>query len=97
MKTLLPSGQSTADLRNASEAAIAGGQNILLNPGDLLAILVALDLRVRLDPDVRLCATFAREQIIGSDPNQFNDAAVAKAAERVLKHEPLPDLSEAAS
>jgi hypothetical protein len=105
MKTLLPSGQSTADLRVAAEAALANGQIIGLNPADLLAILVSLDLRERLDPDVGLCARFCCADLstmLGLEGNHsdsvLNDLpAVLAAAKRVLKHEPLPDLSEAAS
>ena len=101
MKTLLPSGQTTADLRHAAESAIAHRQNILLNPGDLLAILVALDLRERLDRDVERCARYAADDlarkskfISGLDANEQR---TAEATTRVLRHEPLPDLSEAAS
>ncbi len=92
-KAPLPSGMTKAQLREAAESAIAAGQLITVNAPDLLALLVSLDLRERLDPDVELVARFSQEQIEGDDPNSFNDHAVVTAAQRVLAHEPKPDLS----
>ena len=96
-KTLLPSGMPLAQLRHAAEEAIVHGQLITVQAPDLLALLVALDLRERLDPDVRVCA----EVTLGWEGSENHmdhpgDDAIA-AAKRVLKHEPLPDLSGAPS
>lgn len=96
----LPSGVTTEQLREYVEGEIAkgvAGNATLVRSVDILAILVALDLRERLDKDVELCATFAWAQINGDDPNSFNDAAVSDAAARVLKHEPKPDMMKAPS
>ncbi len=95
-KTMLPSGMTTAQLREASETAIARGQNILVQPGDLLALLVALDLRERLDPDVATCVQTTKaicEHRLQDYPTDPLLIQKLEAAERVLKHEPLPDMT----
>lgn len=95
----LPSGMTTEQLREHIEGEIAKGveSGVLVRPVDILALLVAMDLRERLEGDVFLCATFAHAQINDDDPNRFNDAAVSAAAERVLLHQPKPDMSKASS
>jgi hypothetical protein len=94
----LPSGLTTEELRQRCELDIANDMpSTTVRAVDLLALLVAMDLRERLDKDVELCATFAWAQINSDDPNAFNDAAVSEASARVLKHEPGPDMSKAPS
>ena len=96
----LPSGMTPAHLRNACEQAIARGQTILVQPGDILALLVMLDLRERLDPDVRRCAQSTlsiAEHRADAYPNDQTMKELIAAAQRVLKHEPKPDLSGVAS
>ncbi len=105
MRTLLPSGMPLARLRSAAEEAIVHGQLITVQAPDLLALLVALDLRERLDPDVEILIKFAKTWARGDDPfqsvglDQIDEAEdrICEAAERVLKHEPKPDLSGAPS
>ncbi len=87
----MPSGMTTARLRDHAEAAVANGQHIMINSGDLLALLTSLDLRERLDKDVELLARHVLKWPQGS---LASEAEVAMAAAgRVLKHEPLPDMS----
>lgn len=91
----LPSGITTEQLREHCEHDIVKGvaeSAVLVRPVDLLALLVAMDLRERLDSDVRECAMLARE--LG--PTASGTTAYA-AAERVLKHEPKPDMAKVPS
>lgn len=100
MKTPLPSGMTTANLREAVEQCIAQGQLITVSPPDLLAILVALDLRERLDGDVALVARCTRSNaanLMQVYPTNNELIQIYDAAERVLKHEPLPDMSKVPS
>lgn len=80
---------TTALLREHTEKAVAMGQLITVRAEDLLALLIALDLRERLDPDVEICARFSRDQVTTYDYSK----SIADAAERVLKHEPKPDMA----
>lgn len=100
----LPSGMTQAQLREHAEQAIAqGAGTILVNTPDLLQLLVQLDLRQRLDPDVRACAStvveVAQSLELDDDDHRIDHItpALVEAAQRVLKHEPKPDLSGAPS
>jgi len=99
----LPSGITTEQLREHVERQIANGtaeSGVLVRPVDLLALLVAMDLRERLDPDVQRCALSAQataELGLLSDSDNRLAQSLEQAAERVLKHEPGPDLSKAPS
>ncbi len=88
---ILPSRMTTPQLREHCEAAVAHGTPITVNAPDLLALLVALDLRERLDSDV---AHVARAAI---DAYQYGSSAssrvVCTAAHRVLAHEPAPQVA----
>jgi len=96
----LPSGMTTAQLREHCEHEIVKGvaeSAVLVRPVDLLALLVAMDLRERLDPDVQLCARELVDYPEVGDNYIALDHKVVEAAQRVLKHEPKPDLSKAPS
>jgi hypothetical protein len=96
----LPSGMTQAQLREAAESAIAAGQLITVNAPDLLALLVSLDLRQRLDPDVEECARTTKstcEHRLEDYPTDNVLIRKIESAERVLAHRPLPDMSEVPS
>ena len=101
----LPSGMTTTKMREQVEGEIAkgtpsGGMSIFLT--DILALLVAMDLRERLDKDVEMCARSAKSWaemgvlLVGSSAHP-SWKELTEAAERVLKHDPKPDLSGAPS
>lgn len=99
----LPSGTTTEQLREHFERSIAAGtthNHVLKHLTDMLALLVAFDLRERLDPDVQRCARAAKAIAKHRRDDYPGDKfleGLAEAAERVLKHEPKLDMTKASS
>lgn len=97
----LPSGMTTEQLREHVESEIAkgvAGNATLVRSVDLLALLVAMDLRERLDYDVKLLANFAYFRCTQStDTEAHHNVELTEAAQRVLRHEPRPDMMKAPS